>query len=143
MTTTTIPSMERLSEVYAEHIGELDDLLAARFQEAESLGIAELEEAIAKAQKRLAGLEGKNEDDRKANLLLALEDDPSYHIIALEVQTRKEHIASLDIAIELKRQRMRLLGWQMEWLIAQHYTEDVETAVAAERVAWKVGEQTR
>lgn len=116
--TKGIPSMEHLSEVYAEHIGELGDLLQVRLVTAETASSCEIDEARMKAQVSQT-IEGKNETERKAALALALQGNEDYNVVLAALATNRQRLLSLDISIELKRLRMRLLGWQMEWVIAQ------------------------
>ena len=113
-TNGTAPSFERTDpradlDVYGDTIAALDrayrDADAARRQ----LDAARQEMDIAEARRLLAGVEGKNEAERKAHLLLALLDDADYRDADQRVQDATDALRHAERQVRILTERCRLL----------------------------------
>jgi hypothetical protein len=102
---TTQEILDRYTTAIAELGQQLEQASAARLE------LDELERAITlvEAARLLGGVEGTNEAQRKANLLVMLEADEDYSDLRLEALALRKRIAESDTQIQISRERCRLL----------------------------------
>ena len=110
----TAPSIER-SDPRAE-LDLYDDMIAAldcAYRDADAarreLDAARRDMDVAEARRLLAGVDGKNEAERKAYLLLALLDDAAYRDADQRAQDAAEVLRHAERQVRILTERCRLL----------------------------------
>ena len=110
----TVPSIER-PDPRAE-LDAYDDMIAAldhAYRDADAarreIDAARRDMDIAEARIIVAGVEGKNEAERKARLLLALLDDAAYRDADQRAQDAAEALRHAERQVRILTERCRLL----------------------------------
>ena len=109
MTTTNVPTVANLLADYEILIRDRGDYLTTYNRAKRDLESAEYELALAKARMITAGLEGANEAQRNANLMLLLDADPTASTCRRDIQDNEQRMADAERELTLIRMRTRLL----------------------------------
>ena len=107
VTSATRPNVDILLLDYDRCIDQLDQALVAACGAREELDTAKQDMAIAEARRIIAGVEGRNETERKATLLLALLQDGHYRDAEERARAAAEDLRQAERLVQVHRERCR------------------------------------
>jgi hypothetical protein len=118
-TITSIPTIERAD--IASDLDSWDDTIAAldlALRDADmarrDLEIARREMELIEARRVVAGVEGRNEGERKAHLILALVADPDYRLAELHARDAADDQRNAERQVRVLMETCRLLRASIE-----------------------------
>jgi hypothetical protein len=100
---------QEILENYRTTIANLESALTSAATARLELAEAERQLSLFEAARLIQGIDGSNEAQRKANLLVALEADADYCVLRDAAGVRRERISDADVQSNILRERCRLL----------------------------------